>query len=126
LVVDCISRPSKRLRWQLGVVSENPNAPTHFVGYARKQNLAAMISRFQTHLWFGILAGWLNRHQQTMVDYLRTENEVLKRQLIGLQPILTDDKRRRLALRGKALGRKALESVACIATPIPSWPNTAG
>jgi hypothetical protein len=83
LVVDCISRPSKRLRWQLGVVSENPNAPTHFVGYARKQNLAAMISRFQTHLWFGILAGWLNRHQQTMVDYLRTENEVLKRQLHG-------------------------------------------
>jgi hypothetical protein len=50
LVVDCISRPSKRLQWQLGVVSENPNAPTHFVGYAKEQNLAAMISRFQTHL----------------------------------------------------------------------------
>jgi hypothetical protein len=60
------------------VVSENPNAPTHLVGTARKQNLAAMTSRFPTHLWFGIVAGWLNRNHRAAIDDLRIESEVLK------------------------------------------------
>jgi hypothetical protein len=72
------------------------------------------------------LAGWLNRHQQAVIDYLRTENaenEVLKRQLNSRRPRLTDDERRRLAVKGKALGRRALETVACIVTPeaIMAW-----
>ena len=25
-----------------------------------------------------IIAGWINRHQQDVVEYLRTENQVLK------------------------------------------------
>ncbi len=29
-----------------------------------------------------IFAGWLNRQQQAMIDYLKTENEILRSQLL--------------------------------------------
>jgi hypothetical protein len=64
-----------------------------------------------TYLLLGILAGWLNRHQQAVIEYLRTENEILKRQLKGRRPRLTDDERRLLAMKGKALDRKVLDAV---------------
>ena len=87
------------------LVSENPNAATDLAGSARGQNLAAMTSRLPAHLWLGIVAGWLIRHQQAVIDCLRTENEQLKRQLNGRRPELTDDERRRLTVKVKALGR---------------------
>ena len=63
------------------------------------------------------LAGWLNRHQEDLIDYLREENRVLREQL-GSRPLrLTDAQRRRLAVRGKRLGRRALTRVASIVTP---------
>ncbi len=62
-------------------------------------------------------AGWLNRHQEDLIDYLREENRILREQL-GPQPLrLTDAQRRRLAVRGKRLGRRALTQVAGIVTP---------
>ena len=81
------------------------------------------LSRMPTHLFLGILAGWLNRHQQSVIEYLQTENEILKRQLNGRRPRLTDYDRRRLAIKGKELGRKALAAVAGIVTPdtIMAW-----
>jgi hypothetical protein len=82
-----------------------------------------MIARMPTYLLLGILAGWLNRQQQAVIDYLRTENEIFKRQLKGRRPSLSDDERRRLAVKGKALGRKVLGEIACIVTPetILAW-----
>jgi hypothetical protein len=76
-----------------------------------------------TYLLLGIFAGWLNRHQQAIIEYLRSENEILKRQLNGRRPRLTDGERRWLAVKGKALGRKVLEAVAGIVTPdtILAW-----
>ena len=44
------------------------------------------------------VAGWVNRHQEDMIDYLREE-------------------RRRLAVRGRRLGRRALMQVAGIVAP---------
>ena len=35
------------------------------------------------HLLVIALAGWLNRHQQALIDYLIEENRVLKDQLDG-------------------------------------------
>ena len=35
------------------------------------------------HLLVIALAGWLNRHQQSVIDYLIEENRVLKEQLEG-------------------------------------------
>lgn len=81
------------------------------------ERLTRMTSRLPTYLLLGILAGWLNRQQQAVIDYLRAENEVLKRQLKGRRARLTDEERRRLAVKGKALGRKVLAEVACIVTP---------
>jgi hypothetical protein len=44
------------------------------------------------HLLVVILAGWINRHQQAVIEFQGTQIQV----------------RRRLAVKGKILGRKAL------------------
>ena len=62
-------------------------------------------------------AGWINRHQDAVIEYLREENRVLKQQLGRRRLRLTDAQRRRLAIRGKAIGRRALAEVASLVTP---------
>jgi transposase InsO family protein len=68
-------------------------------------------------LWIVALAGWINQQQQEVIEYLRTENRVLKETHGKKRIILNDDQRRRLAVKGKVLGRKLLEQVATIVTP---------
>jgi putative transposase len=68
-------------------------------------------------LAFVILASWVNHQQQKVNDYLRTENQVLKEKMGKKRILLNDDQRRRLAVKGKILGRKQLEEVATIVTP---------
>jgi putative transposase len=63
------------------------------------------------------LAGWINRHQQHVIEYLLEENRVLKEQVKGRRLRLTHDQRRRLAARGRRLGRWVLRQVATIVTP---------
>src|SRR5881296_3266468 len=63
------------------------------------------------------LAGWVNRHQQQVIEYLVEENRVLKEQLTGRRLRLTDDQRRRLAAKGQRLGRRVLRQVVTIVTP---------
>jgi transposase InsO family protein len=63
------------------------------------------------------VVGWVSRQQVAMVEYLIEENRVLREQLHGRRLRLTDAQRRRLAAKGKALGRKALGEVASIVTP---------
>jgi hypothetical protein len=43
------------------------------------------------HLLVIALAGWLNRHQQEVIDYLIEENRVLKVQLEGRRLRFTDE-----------------------------------
>jgi hypothetical protein len=62
------------------------------------------------------IAGRMNRHQQLVIEYLQEEVRVLKEQL-GSRPRFKDDQRRRLALRGKSIGRKGLLHFANIVTP---------
>jgi transposase InsO family protein len=62
------------------------------------------------------LAGWMNRSQQDVIEYLQEEIRVLK-ELLGKKPRLNDDQRRRLAGKGKRLGRKALDRFASLVTP---------
>jgi len=64
-----------------------------------------------------ILAGWVNRHQQEVIEFQRAEIQVLLEQLGKKQILLGDDQRRRLAVKGKALGRKALLDLTTIVTP---------
>ena len=63
------------------------------------------------------LAGWINHHQQHVIEYLVEENRVLKGQVQGRRLRLTDDQRRRLAAKGRRLGRRVLRQVATIVTP---------
>ena len=69
----------------------------------------------QVLLW--TFSGWVNRHQQDVIGYLVEENRVLKEQMKGRRLRLTDEQRRRLAAKGKRLGRKALNRVGTIVTP---------
>ena len=63
------------------------------------------------------MAGWITRQQDAVIDYLREENRALKEQLGRKRLRLTDAQRRRLAVRGKAIGRRALTEVATLVTP---------
>ena len=76
-----------------------------------------------TYFLMVIFAGCLNREQQTAIEYLKAENEILKAQLKRHRLRLTDEERRRLAVKGRALGRKLLAEVACLVTPrtILAW-----
>ena len=84
---------------------------------------------FTLHPWqvyFLVMAGWVNRQQQLAIEYLRTENQVLKEQLGKQRILLNDDQRRRLAVKGKILGRKMLREIGTIFTPdtILRWHRT--
>lgn len=57
------------------------------------------------HLLVVALAGWLNRHQQAVIDYLIEENRVLKNQVEGNRLRFTDEQRIQLAVKAKTLGR---------------------
>ena len=69
------------------------------------------------HLMLMVLAGWINRQQQEVIEYLRTENQALKEKLGKKRILLNDDQRRRLAVKGKILGRKQLEQIGTLFTP---------
>ena len=64
-----------------------------------------------------ILAGWINSRQQEAIDYLLTENRVLREKLGKKRILLNDGQRRRLAIKGKILGRKMLNELVTIVTP---------
>ena len=64
--------------------------------------------------WIGM---WVGEHQARVIEYQRAENAALLERLGKHRLRLTDGERRRLAKLGKALGRKALQEVATLATP---------
>jgi transposase InsO family protein len=64
-----------------------------------------------------MLAGWINRKDQAIIEYLREENRVLREKLGKKRVLLNDDQRRRLAAKGKVLGRRLLAEVCSIVTP---------
>jgi transposase len=84
-----------------------------------------MLENIQLQLLLATFAGWVTRQQSQVIDYLIEENRVLKEQIEsgGRRVRFTDDQRRRLAAKGKPLGRKALCQIATIVTPdtILAW-----
>ena len=63
------------------------------------------------------VAGWLNRKQQRVIDYLVEENRVLREQIGKKRLTFTDGQRRRLAVKAKAVGLSRLKDIARAATP---------
>ena len=72
---------------------------------------------FPLQFLLATFSGWVNRHQAQVIEYLAEENRVLKEQLGDKRLRLTDSQRRRLAAKGKALGRRVLARIATIVTP---------
>ena len=64
-----------------------------------------------------MLAGWINRHQQEIIEYLKTENTILRRKIGKRRIILADEQKRLLAISGKKLGRKVLSEICCAFSP---------
>lgn len=65
-----------------------------------------------------MLAGWLNRRQQAVIEYLQEENRVLREHCERSGRLrLTNAQRARLARKGKALGWASLREAATLATP---------
>lgn len=63
------------------------------------------------------IATWLGEQQARTIEFLRAENASLRHRLGKGRIRLTDGERRRLAILGHAMGRKALQEVATLATP---------
>ena len=64
-----------------------------------------------------LVSGWVNRQHQAVIDYLLEENRILRAAHAPRRLRLTDDQRRRLAVKGQVLGRRRLGDVAGIVTP---------
>jgi transposase InsO family protein len=64
-----------------------------------------------------IFAGWVNRHQQDVIEYLQEENRAPRDQLGGRRLRFTDQRRRRLASKAKKVGRKGLFQIETLVTP---------
>ena len=64
-----------------------------------------------------MLAGWLNRQQQDVIEYQREEISVLLGQNGGKPRAFSDSQRRRLAEKAATLGRQELEELAQLARP---------
>ena len=64
-----------------------------------------------------MFAGWVNRHQLDVIEYLQEENRVLKDRLGGRRIRFTDAERRRLARKARTLGRRVLNELQTLVTP---------
>ena len=64
-----------------------------------------------------MVAGWLQREQGAVIAYLKEANKVLREQLGEKRIKFTDPQRRRLARKGRLIGRRWLLDLGCIVTP---------
>lgn len=63
------------------------------------------------------VAGWMNRQQQEVIEHLREENRILREKLGGKRLLLNAEQKRRLAVKGKALGRQLLKQFGRLFSP---------
>ncbi len=62
------------------------------------------VNTLQLQFLISILAGWVNRSQQDVIEYLQEENRVLREQLGTKRLLFTDVQRRRLAISSTQAG----------------------
>jgi transposase InsO family protein len=63
------------------------------------------------------VAGWVNRNQQDVIDYLQEENRILREHVGDRRLRFTDAQRRRLATKARRLSHKTLTGLGPIVTP---------
>jgi len=76
-----------------------------------------MVADLPLKLLLITFAGFVSRDQSRLIAYLLEENRIFRELQGKKRPRLTDDQRRRLAAKGKPLGRRMLDKVAGIVTP---------
>src|SRR5258707_11537669 len=64
-----------------------------------------------------IAAGWVQRHQLIVIEFLQAENRLLKARLRGRRIRFTNAERELLARKAKAVGRKALLELDTLVSP---------
>ena len=69
------------------------------------------------HFIVAMVAGWLQREQGTVIEYLKEENRVLREHIGSKRIRFSDSQRTRLARKGKLGGRRGLSNLGCIVTP---------
>ena len=69
------------------------------------------------HFFALALAGWLNREQQDVIAYLKTENGILREKLGNKRIRLNDSQRCRLAATAARLGKDVLRGVTDLFSP---------
>ncbi|MFT5105956.1 MAG: putative transposase [Pseudoalteromonas tetraodonis] len=68
-------------------------------------------------LYFLMLSGLVNRRQQEIIEFQNAQIRILMDKMDSKRILLTDDQRRVLAVKAKALGRRALMELTTIVTP---------
>ena len=63
------------------------------------------------------IAGWLNEEQRQRIEFLQEQIRVLQELQGGRRLRFNDNQRRRLAAKGKRLGRSVLRELGSIVTP---------
>jgi putative transposase len=91
-----------------------PSGPTF--GAAIQSNVSP-INVLHVQFLMLMFAGWVNRSQQNVIEYLQAENRVPRDQLSGKGIRFTDSQRRRLANRAKVIGTKRLLEIGTIVMP---------
>ena len=69
------------------------------------------------HLLLAISSGWVHRRQLEIIEFYQSQLESMLKAQGKKRILLTDDQRRLLAVKGKCLGRKALQELTTIVTP---------
>jgi hypothetical protein len=78
--------------------------------------MLAMIN-YTWHILLVALAGWMNRQQQEVIEYLKEENRILREKLGPGRIQLSLAQKRRLATAAFKVGRKLLQSCATFFSP---------
>jgi hypothetical protein len=66
-------------------------------------------------LLLAMLSEWVRQEQEKVIEFQKAEIQVLMEKLGKKRILLNDDHRRRLAVKGKVLGRKKLQEIASVA-----------
>ena len=80
-------------------------------------SLIATVMNLYLQLLLLTVSGWVNRHQQSVIEYLQAENRALREQLGPKRIRWTDAQRRLLAEKARAVGRAALAELGPVVTP---------
>jgi len=68
-------------------------------------------------IFLTLLAGWMNRHQQDVIEYLEAEIAILKDNLGGKRIRLNDKQRIKLGTLATKIGPKGLAEICTVFSP---------